>query len=504
MTRKNLHPEGRPYRVLWFGDLVTPSGFGRIGNEVTRRLATRGYQMQGASISYTGWPHDFPFHIWPLGGQDIWNGLVSIVNTYQPDIIVSCQDFPYHQTVWQGCRIDFSKIKWVWITPIDGTPVHPDWVTLADFADGKMVISRFGVEAMRQAGKRVELCHPGVDTTEFYPSDADERAELRAKVTWKADDPTSKQRLPLGKDDYVVGVMCMNQGRKAISAMVAAFGEFARDKPGARLYLDMDKTSPAGWDIPNLLKQLGWSDDEQERVLYKEDVFRADFAAFAPLRNRYALLDLHMVISHREGFGLPLLESQACKVATMALDWCSGTEICGQGRGYLVRRIDYMEHGSWGGAQDAFPDMADFATQLERAYTHADERAAIASAGYEWAIQQTWDVAASQVEATIAAALLRDRKVKPSHEPVITPNPAPGLSDTDGPAAGAANQPPANAVRGDPSIQRPSPVDPSAEIPGSDSSAGGSGGAVADPGAGRRQPRRKVGRVDRAAGGVPA
>src|SRR3990167_5028468 len=111
MTRKNLNPTGRPYKIVWFGDLVIPSGFGRIGNEVTRRLRARGYDLQGAGIGYSGWPHDLPFHIWPLGAVDVFNGLVGVVNTYQPDLIVSCQDFPYHHAVWHACKIDFSRVK---------------------------------------------------------------------------------------------------------------------------------------------------------------------------------------------------------------------------------------------------------------------------------------------------------------------------------------------------------------------------------------------------------
>ena len=424
--KKSINPKTQqPYKILWFGDLVTPSGFGRIGNEVTRRLVQRGYLLQGASLTYTGWPApEIPFHVWPLGGQDIWNGLVTAVASFQPDLLISCQDFPYHFQIWHGVRIDFSKIKWVWITPIDGTPVHPDWANIADYADGKMVISHFGVEAMRQQGKRVELCHPGVELSEFYPPTPEEKSELKKKAGY-------------ADADWIIGVVCMNQGRKAISQMIAAFHEFARDKPNARLYLDMDKISPAGWDIPALLKQMSWTEDEQKCIFYREDLFKKDFAACSPLRNRYALMDLHMVISHREGFGLPLLESMACRVPAMALDWCSGPEICGgygqDRRGFLVPRIAYMEHGCWGGARDAFPDMDILITYLCNAYDHPRATAEVAQRGYEWAIKQTWDVTTDQVEDVIQTALARERKVRPDAQFII-PNPAPGLSDTFGPA----------------------------------------------------------------------
>lgn len=433
---KSINPKTKqPYKLLWFGDLVAPSGFGRIGNEVTRRLAQRGYQVQGAAINYEGWPHSLPLaHVWPLGGRDIWGGLATIVQATQPDLLISCQDFPYHQTIWNAVKLDFSRLKWVWITPIDGTPIHPEWLKLCRFPDGKMVISRFGQEAFRQAGHRVELLHPGVDTGEFYPAAPEERAALRAKVGW-------------GAAEFVVGVMCMNQGRKAIAPMLQAFREFAQDKPNARLYLDMDAVSPAGWDLPSLMVQMGWTEAERGRVKFRADVFQAG-EDLLPLRNRYALLDAHMVISHREGFGLPLLESLACRLPTLALDWCSGPELVGGGRGWLVRRIAYMEHGTWGGALDAFPDLPHLVECLNDIYYRPSAAAAVAASGYEWAVRQTWDVATDQTETVIQAALTRQRSQEPNDRPLpdASPNPAPGLSDVYGPVA--------EPVSGDPGLQR--------------------------------------------------
>lgn len=315
---------------------------------------------------------------------------------------------------------------------------------------------------MRQAGRRVSLCHPGVDTHEFYPADADEKKALREKAGF-------------GADDYIVGVVCMNQGRKAISQMIAAFHEFARDKTRARLILDMEKASPAGWDIPRLLEQMGWTEEERARVKYQVDLFSAS-PDMLPLRNRYALMDAHMVIAHREGFGLPLLESMACKIPTLALDWCSGPEIVGNGRGYLVKRIDYMEHGCWGGARDAFPDMRDLVNGLRVFYELPGQAAATAEQGYAWAIKQTWDTTADQVEAVIQEALQRQRSLEPDGRTTGDPSAAPGLSDVYGPAL--------EPVRDRPVLQSLAGSDPMLKEPVSIGMAGGPGRADGDTRAG--------------------
>ena len=425
-----MNINGKPLKVLWFGDLVNPSGFGRIGNEVTTRLVQRKWHVIGASVPWPGYPWSpLPYPVWGMGGIDIWNRVTGMAQAEKPDVIVCCQDFPYAQTLFHGCRIDWSVTKLIIVTPIDGTPIHPDWLEMVDLADATMVISKFGVEAMRLAGKQVSLLHPGVDTNEFYPAtDAEEIRTIREKVG-------------IAPDAFVIGMFAMNQGRKAVSATLSVFQEFARDKPEALLWLDMEKASPAGWDIPKLMQQM---DMDPTHVKFKEDAF---VAGVTDLRQRYLLCDAHSVVSHREGFGLPLLESMAMKIPTVALDWCSGSEVVGEGKGMLIRRLDYMEHGTWGGARDAFPDTKDWLGKLNQLYKDEGTRLAIAAKGYEWAIQQTWDTAADQFETVLKNVVSQTIKERAS-EPQFT-IPAPGLSDD-----GRAKSDPADIIHRGPGLQQ--------------------------------------------------
>jgi hypothetical protein len=411
-------------KILWFGDLVVNTGFGRIGNEVTKRLHLRDWKaMVGASVLWSGYPPSpLPYFVWGLSGVDIWNRVMQLAVENPPDVLVVCQDFPYSQTLFHGTRLDWSKIKLIIITPIDGTPIHFDWLKMVDLSEATMVISEFGVEETRKEGRRVDLLHPGVNTGEFYPAEPPEKAALRAKLN-------------IPDDAFVLGSFMMNQGRKCVPETLELFHNFALDKPAARLLMDMDRGSPAGWDIPTLCRQI----DPAGRVLRPDEtvLFRdkAQQAGLIDLRDRMALCDVSAQLAHREGFGLPNLETQACKVPPMVLDWCSGTEIASEGRGLLVNRLPYMSRGTWGGARDAFPDMQHARTLLERVYDNRDELARIASAGYEWAITHTWDVAADQFETVLKRVVSDQRKEREAHEPVPTVAiPAPGLSDERGPA----------------------------------------------------------------------
>ncbi len=398
-------------RILMWGDAPVPTGFGRIGLECARRFAWRGHQVTVVSMMYQGGPVNEPFYVWSAAPpRDLWLVTTDIVNNVRPDVLISMQDFPYHHTLYWGCKIDYSVMAWVWATPIDGTPVDEDWVRLVDCADGAMVISRFGVEAMRQAGKRVSLLHPGVDVREFRPAVPEERAALRKQAG-----------LPEGA--FVVAQFCVNQGRKAIPATVEGFAEFCRDKPEALLYLDMDAGSGAGWDIAKLVREVGL---DPKRVVMKAQVV----PRLPGLRERYCLCDVMSQLAHREGYGLPITEGMACGVVQVALDWCAPSEQLAEGRGCLVPKLkqpdgtDYMPRGTWGGARDAHPDMPAYINILNKLYSDKPWRENVAWTGYKWAIEQTWDKAADQLEAVVNEAVKKKRAVA-QHVPGPAPVPKP-------------------------------------------------------------------------------
>ncbi len=294
--------EPKDIKIVGFGDFVVPSGFGRIGNEVFTRLQQRGYQVMAASIQYGGGPHPLPFWVWPLAGHmDLWGSITNIINQSQPDVVIGIQDFPYHVSLFRDCKIDWSKTKFIFITPIDGEPIDEEWIQLSKVVDAGMVISHFGQEAMRRNGVKLGLCYPGINPREFYPAKSDEKLELR-------------RRAGFPEDAYIVGMFAMNQGRKNIPATVEAFRAFSVDKPNTYLYLDMDDVSPAGWNIERqLLKPMGV---DPARVKYRKDVQHL----LPNLRDRYCLLNAHTLISFREGFGLPTLEAMACGIPSYVQD----------------------------------------------------------------------------------------------------------------------------------------------------------------------------------------
>lgn len=389
-------------KILTLSDDGVSSGFGRIAMHLNTALARRGYSIMAASIQYDGLlPPQYegqplPYWVAALAGKNWLEETVKLIGVYNPDIVLTVQDAPYAHHL-RHAPVDWSQHGFMVITPVDGTPILSDWIDTIKKADAALTISEFGVKAFRDAGVNVGLCRPGIDPNVFYRLPDAERLALR-------------QRLNIAPDAFVIGMMAQNQGRKNIGDTLRAFFEFSSDKPTARLLLDMEAVSPAGWNIPAMCQQFGW---DANRLIFRSAAQRA---GLTHLRERYNLLDVHSVLSHREGFGLPLVESMACGVATMALDWCSGAEIVGKPkkrRGLLIRPLEYTSVSTWGNALDKFPDIAHVVSELQRMHDHPHERAIIAERGMTWARAQSWTQAIDNVVAAIERArCIREKLMK--------------------------------------------------------------------------------------------
>lgn len=388
-------------KILTVSDDGVSSGFGRISAEINKRLVKRGYHIMAASLTYDGLlppaydGEPLPYHVACMGGRPNWPDIVlQLVNVHQPEVIMVTQDAPYSGTV-RNLPLDWSKYTFIMNAPVDGAPIYPAWVETAKQADGMLTISEFGVGAWKQAGVAAGLCRPGIHHDKFFQLPDEQRAAIREK-------------LGIAKDAFVLGMMSMNQGRKDITGTLKAFFDFAQDKPTARLLMDMDEVSPAGWDIPSLCKQFSW---DVGKILFRSECVRR---GVTELRERYNVLDAHSVLAFREGFGLPIIEAMACGVVSMAQDWCAGTEVLTDGRGILIPPIDYFMPSTWGGALDKLPDLKIMTQKLQWLYDNPDERRAMAKRGMEWARQQTWDIAADNVIRVLETAMA-------GKKPLLTP-----------------------------------------------------------------------------------
>ena len=374
-------------KILVLSNDGVADGYGRISSELHTRMVDKGYRVMGVSIAYDGLlPAQYegavlPYWVAPTNGQWL-TALGRIWQAWRPDWVVVIQDFmPYVVQAFHQSGIDWTTTKFGVITPVDGAPIHPDWIDTAKQADALMTISDFGLQVMQSEGLTyARRLHCGVDTERFSPATPEQKIALREK-------------LGIPSDAFVLASMAQNQGRKAWPEMLEGFFAFAENRTDCYYLLDCHPSSP-GFDIPSMCKQFGW---DRNKLIFKHE---AESRGLNTLTLRYQVADAMAVLAYREGWGFPLVEAQACGVPAIAQDYCSGTEIVSNDQGVLIPRGAKHVSG-WGNAVDYLPSVAGFVEGLERLYSDADYRAYVGALGREHALSLTWDQAVTEYEAAL-------------------------------------------------------------------------------------------------------
>lgn len=210
----------------------------------------------------------------------------------------------------------------------------------------------------------------GVDTNIYRPLPLHVKNTLKEQQGWK--------------DKFVVGSIARNQSRKLLPLTMRAFAEFARDKPEAILLLHCDPRDPQGNNLHDMAKRLKIED----KIHY--GMKRFDFGVPDQRVNlEYNCMDIHVLGSTGEGFGIPVIESMASGVPNIATDYTSMQELL-QGRGELVR-VAGMIPGQYN-TNRALADIDDFVAKMNKLYYDSKLREGHALRAREFALKHfNWE-----------------------------------------------------------------------------------------------------------------
>ena len=236
--------------------------------------------------------------------------------------------------------------------PVDVNPLGEADVTVLREGGGvPIAISRFGQRVLLEEGCEPLYAPHGVDTSVYCPGDP---APYRDTVPGMTD------------DTFVVGMVAMNRDkdRKGFAEQFLAFARFHRRHPDSILAVH---SSPAGGlNLHALAARLGISGAVAWPDSYCYDmgmITEEQMAAW------YRGLDVFSFCSYGEGFGLPLMEAQACGIPVITTDASAMAELCGGG--WLVSGTDFWQNGH--NAWWKRPDASDIEQAYEMAWIAREE-----------------------------------------------------------------------------------------------------------------------------------
>ena len=252
------------------------------------------FGLQGALLEMDG------VRMYPHGGGEYGNDLIGRhAKHFGADVVVTVVDaWTQHDTAAK-----VYPARWVSWCPVDSDPVPAMTVDALQGAI-PLVYSKWGRDQLAKAGIAARYVPLGIDTAVFKPEpDAGRRLELR------------RQLVGPGCEHLTVMVAANISGgeggadRKAFAQQMRGWALFAADKPGARLYIHADPLPHyGGLDLRALAAALGIG----ERVTFADSYqyFLGYPAAYVAAV--YQAADVYLGASMAEGFGLPIVEAQAC------------------------------------------------------------------------------------------------------------------------------------------------------------------------------------------------
>jgi len=299
--------------VFWYSNHPdVPTGYGTQSAQVLRRIKKRGHRL-GIHANYGSTPAMSKWHgvpVYPQGHDG-----------YSMDVLLS------HYADFAGDDTVLFTLFDVWVLnknpQLERVPRIVSWTPVDHMGLPKDVygwLSRDNVTpvAMSKHGERA--MHDADIECVYIPHALEQH--------WK---PT-----PLPEDPwpgrFVVTIPNANKGslpsRKAWGENLLAFSVFAKDHPEAMLYLHTEARSPAGIDLMALVKACGLTPDQVKFVDQYEHRLGVPDRTMAGI---YTRSDVLLSATAGEGFGLPVLEAQACGTRVVVSNFSAQPELVGDG-----------------------------------------------------------------------------------------------------------------------------------------------------------------------------
>ena len=334
----------------------TKTGYGQQAAQLTPRLIKAGHQtaihanygLEGANTVWNG------IEIYPKG-MSVYSDDVAVAHYQEwshraPDrkpLLLTLFD------VWVFKSRAFDMVPRIvsWV-PVDHTPCPPDvaaWCKRENVTT--VAMSKFGQTMLHNAGVDALYAPHGIEK-HFMPT-----------ATYKG--MTGRQLCGVPEDAFMVMINAANKGnnppRKAWGENFLAFAMFAKTHPDAWLYVHSDISGSQGVHLQHLAEAAGIPSD---RLVFADQYVMRTGIEQDALAALYSAADVLLACSMGEGFGIPVVEAQACGTPVITTNQTAQKEL--NGSGWLVDCQPF-----WDGSQKSWfhmPYIREIIEALNQAY----------------------------------------------------------------------------------------------------------------------------------------
>lgn len=388
-------------KILYAGDVGVETGFGRVAQYLIPALAKE-YEVYAMCTNWHGDPSPMQEHckLYPAMayGSDPFGShrIGALVQTIKPDVVFIINDIWVAINLFETIKPlkEQQGFKTIVYTPIDSYGLFPELLPALQEWDRLITYTQFAKEEISRIGydKEIGIIGHGTNFSHFFPIDKQE----------------CRRQLGVPEDVFIVFNGNRNQPRKRIDLTIKGFIEFAKDKPDARLWLNMGKKD-MGWDIIPLFKRVARDagyDPTGKLILTSPNFSTQQCLSIEQLNQVYNAVDIGVNTCIGEGWGLVNTEHAAVGRAQLIPDHTSLKEIF-----YGVPRIPCYgsETDRNYGLERLLPEPSAMASLLTEYY---ENRALLEEVG-QWCYQRvhekemTWEYVQEKMIGEIEGVLAK-------------------------------------------------------------------------------------------------
>jgi len=351
------------------------TGYGKVTREFMRRIKypdekciiTLGGFATGPYIEWEG------IKCYPGHSSDRGRGDVVLRDLAQLMEVSGSTHWVFHSDAW-AFRTTIKEISQQYpcmvYSPIDGGHVSAEEYTALAGCQERVAMSKYADVEIKKTGLSSTHIPHGVNTAIYKPQD---------KMEWR-------EVLGLPKDKFIFGFVGTNISKR---------------KGQAEIFMGLKKLYDAGLDFVvvmvtnidgqqsggyNLWQLADYVGLPRNRLLFPKLAYTYTEEEMAGWYNAF---DILLNLSRGEGFGIPMLESQACGTPVIANDFSSMTELVG-GHGILIppKTLDVYTLKT---QYLAIGDPEQFAKEAQKCIENPDLVKSMGKRAHKFAQQYDWD-----------------------------------------------------------------------------------------------------------------
>lgn len=364
-----------------------PTGYRNQALQLAQYLTKKGHEIHYFMNAYNGTTLDYAkladgtecnFKMYGEMTQSYFsNTMRNLLNDIRPDkLFILLDTFMLYQTNF--LNQDTSPAETLFWFPSDGGGGLPkDCERILMKIDKPIAMAEFGQKQVKDYyNLDVKFVPHGIDSKRFYRMSDLDRDKLRRQ--WNL------------HDKFVIGVVARNQPRKNLDRTIKAMSLIKDRIPNAVLFLHLDPNDPAGqiFNIASLIRKYNL----ENRVVFSGMQAHKGFD-WGEMNKVYNLMDVFLLTTSGEGFGIPIIEAMSCEVPVLATDYTTTPELVLKNKAGLgidlsgVEPVDMFKEdskeydkkvldgtitGSWE-VERGFCSIKDCADKIEWMYNHPKE-----------------------------------------------------------------------------------------------------------------------------------